>query len=142
MSKREYPARPLVGVGAVIVRGGRVVLVKRAAEPRRGRWSIPGGLVETGESLRAAAAREAKEETGLAVNVGEVLEVFESITPDARGRTRFHYVLVDFLCRVRRGRLRPGGDAQQAVWAKPSELRKYHVSEAASRIIRKALAGR
>lgn len=138
--KREYPERPLVGVGAVIVEAGRVVLVRRAAEPMAGQWSIPGGLLELGETLRAGAAREALEETGLQVEPGEVLEVLDRIVPDANGRLRFHYVLIDFLCRRIAGELRAGGDAAEARWVTASELAGLGVAEVAVRIIGKALA--
>ena len=140
--KREYPERPLVGVGAVIVEGGCVVLVRRAAEPMAGQWSIPGGLLELGETLRAGAAREALEETGLQVEPGEVLEVLDRIVPDASGKPRFHYVLIDFLCRRIGGELRAGGDAAEARWVAPSEVAELGVAEAAVNVIRKALANR
>src|SRR5947207_15927452 len=114
--KRDYPDRPLVGVGAVIVRDGRVVIVQRSTEPLKGQWSIPGGALEIGETLRQCAAREALEETGLRVEAGEVLDVFDSIVHDAQGRTQYHYVLIDFLCRVVGGELKVGSDAAEARW--------------------------
>ncbi len=137
--KRDYPDRPIVGVGAVIVRDGRAVIVQRATEPLRGQWSIPGGAVELGETVRQAAAREAREETGLEVEVGEVLEVFDSIYPDPDGRTRYHYVLIDFLCRPVGGELQAGADAAQARWVEARELAGFKVSESATRVIRKGL---
>ena len=137
--KREYPERPLVGVGAVIVEGDRVVLVRRAAEPMAGQWSIPGGLLELGETLRAGAAREALEETGLQVEPGEVLEVLDRIVPDADGKLRFHYVLIDFLCRRIAGELRAGGDAAEARWVRESELADLGVAEAAVQVVCKAM---
>ena len=140
--KREYPERPLVGVGAVIVEDSRVVVVRRGAEPMAGEWSIPGGLVELGETMRAGAVREAREETGLQVEAGEVLEVLDRIVPDAQGKARFHYVLVDFLCRRVAGELRAGGDAQEARWVRESDLEALGVAEPAVRVIRKALARR
>ena len=97
--KRDYPERPIIGVGAVIVSGDRALLVRRATEPLKGEWSVPGGVLELGEKLRDGAVREALEETGLQVEVGEVLDVFDSIFTDADGRTQYHYVLIDFLCR-------------------------------------------
>ncbi|HEY6306489.1 MAG TPA: NUDIX domain-containing protein [Candidatus Angelobacter sp.] len=139
---REYPDRPIVGVGAVIIDGdgAGVVLVRRASPPLQGEWSLPGGVVELGETLRAAAEREALEETGLVVAAGEVLEVLDRIIAGADGRTRYHYVLVDFLCRVRGGELRAGGDAADVAWASETELEKYKLEKPALGVLRKALA--
>lgn len=138
-SPREYPDRPIVGVGAVIVdhEASRVVLIRRAAPPLQGEWSLPGGVVELGETLRAAAEREAREETGLVVEAGEVLEVFDRIIIASDGRTQYHYVLVDFLCSVRNGELRSGGDAAEAVWANQGELEKFKLEKPAMEVIRK-----
>jgi ADP-ribose pyrophosphatase YjhB (NUDIX family) len=144
---REYPDRPIVGVGAVIVAidrdaGRRVVLVRRGAPPLEGQWSLPGGVVELGETLRAAAEREAFEETGLAVKAEEILEVFDRIIPGEGGRPRYHYVLVDFLCRVidLRANPRAGGDATEAAWAGESELATYKLEKPALGVIAKAFA--
>ena len=138
--KRSYPTRPLVGVGAVIKRGRRVVVVRRSAPPLEGQWSIPGGLVETGETLRQAVAREAREETGLRVAAGELLGVFGRILPDARGRTQYHYVLLDYLCRKVSGRRRAGSDAAQARWVTSRELERLEMVSSAKRLLRRALA--
>ena len=137
--QREYPDRPLVGAGAVIIVDGRVALVRRGASPRKGEWSIPGGLVELGETLRQAAEREALEETGLTVKAGEVLEVFESLERDGEGRVLYHYVVVDFECRYVSGELRAGGDVTEVLWARKDELANLGVSEGARKLIRKAL---
>ena len=139
---REYPERPIVGVGAVIVdaEARRVVLVRRGAPPLQGRWSLPGGAVELGETLRAATEREALEETGLVVAAEELLDVFDRILPDDDGRLRYHYVLVDFLCRVRSGALRAGGDAAEAAWAGENELERFKLEQPAAGVIRKAFA--
>ncbi len=136
--KREYPDRPLVGVGAVIVQDGRVLVVKRASEPLKGRWSIPGGMLELGEKLREATAREALEETGLAVEVGEVLDVFDAIYVDPAGLTQYHYVLIDFLCRPIAGELRASSDVSEASWAGEDELESLDMTENTMKVIRKA----
>lgn len=136
--KREYPDRPIVGVGAVIVDQGRVVLVKRGSPPLLGEWSLPGGVVELGETLRAAAEREAREETGLMVKASEVLEVLDRIVPDEDGAPQYHYVLIDFLCTVKSGRLRAGSDAGDVRWVRGNELGKFKLEKPALEVIRKA----
>ena len=136
--RRDYPDRPIVGVGAVIIKEGRVVLVKRGRPPLQGEWSLPGGVVELGETLRAAAEREAHEETGLIVKAGEVLEVLDRIIPGERGAPQYHYVLIDFLCAVEGGELRAGGDAADVRWARESELDEFKLEQPALAVIRKA----
>jgi 8-oxo-dGTP diphosphatase len=140
--KRDYPDRPIIGVGAVIVDDGRVLVVKRGTEPLKGQWSIPGGAVELGETLREAAAREVLEETGLIIEAGEVLEVFDSIYRDPGGRTQYHYVLVDFLCRRLHGESRAASDVSEARWITPAELPDLKMTPTAERVIRKALGQR
>lgn len=139
--KRDYPDRPLVGVGAVIVHEGRAVIVQRGTEPLKGQWSIPGGALEVGETLRECAAREALEETGLQIEAGEVLEVFDSIYRQPDGRIQYHYVLIDFACRCIGGELRAGGDAAQAKWVALKELDGYELAETAKKVIKKAFNG-
>ncbi len=135
--KRDYPDRPIVGVGAVIVADGRAVVVRRASEPLKGEWSIPGGVLEVGETLREGAAREALEETGLVVEPGELLEIFDRIIPDQRGRTRYHYVLLDFLCRRVAGEVRAGSDVSDARWVTPAELDRLEIADSAANVLRK-----
>ena len=137
--KREYPDRPIVGVGAVIVDNGRAVVVRRGTEPLRGEWSIPGGVLELGETLRTGTEREALEETGLVVRAGEVLGVFDRVVPSEDGRTRFHYVLIDFRCEVISGELRAGEDAAEARWVSAEDLADLPIGEPAAGLIRKAL---
>jgi 8-oxo-dGTP diphosphatase len=125
--RREYPDAPIAGVGAVIVsadaaQGPRVLLIRRAQEPLKGQWSLPGGAVELGETLEDAIRREVLEETGLAVEVADVVKAFDRISRDAEGRVRYHFVLVDFLCRVTGGALACATDALEARWAGPDEL--------------------
>lgn len=135
---REYPDRPIVGVGAVIVDQGRVLLVKRGSPPLLGEWSLPGGVVELGETLRAAVEREALEETGLIVKAGEVLEVLDRIIPGKDSSPQYHYVLIDFLCVVTGGTLCAGGDAADVCWASEKELRKFKLERLALKVIGKA----
>ena len=141
---RTYPERPFVGVGAVILDGARVVLIRRRNEPLAGQWSLPGGIVEAGETLDACVRREMAEETGLAVTVGPVVEVFDRITRDEDGRVQYHYVLVDYLCWPAGGVLRAGSDADAAAWVEVSDLSRYGVSERITAVIERAraLAGR
>jgi len=120
--KREFPEQPLVGVGAVIIESFRVVLVKRAHPPITGQWSIPGGALELGELVREAAVREAREETGLIVETGELLGVFDRVLHDAAGRVQYHYVLIDFLCRPVGGRLLAASDAAEVRWFTREQL--------------------
>jgi len=128
-NSRRYPARPIVGVGAVIVEGDRVLLVERGQEPQKGFWSLPGGLLELGERLEEAVRREVREETGLDVEILSVAGVFERILRDASGRPEYHYVLVDYLCRVVGGRLRPATDVSRAAWVARAELAVYRLTE-------------
>jgi ADP-ribose pyrophosphatase YjhB (NUDIX family) len=120
MLQREFPAAPLVGVGAVIVSDGRVLLVKRGTEPARGRWSIPGGLIELGESLSQAIVREVHEETGLQVEPVELVEILDRIHRDG-DRVRYHYVIADYLCKVVGGTLHAASDADAVRWVERAE---------------------
>ena len=135
--RREYPDHPLVGVGAVIVENQRVVLVKRAQPPIQGQWSIPGGMLEVGELVRDAAVREAREETGLIVEPGELLGVYDRVLRDAGGRVQYHYVLVDFLCRPVGGELRAASDAAEVRWFTREELPALELVEDTQDVIRK-----
>jgi 8-oxo-dGTP diphosphatase len=134
--QREYPEQPLVGVGAIIVRDSRVVLVKRGHPPLLGEWSIPGGLLEIGETLRQGAEREAQEETGLVVRATELLGVFDRMVSDDQKRTRFHYVLVDFLCEALSGELTASGDAADARWFAADELSGLALPDDTAAVIR------
>jgi len=126
--RREFPLSPLVGVGAVIVRNGRVLVVRRGSEPLKGHWTLPGGLVEVGETLLEAVVREVREETGLAVEPVELVELLERIHRE-EGQVRYHYVIADYLCRVAGGELHAASDAddvrwvERAEWNRPSALR-------------------
>ncbi len=135
---REYPSRPLVGVGALIVEANRIVLVRRGSPPSKGDWSIPGGLVRVGETLRDAVVRESSEETGLSVEPGELVELVERIVPDHQGTIRYHYVIADFLCRVSGGGLRPGSDAPDAKWVPREQLEEMGLADITLKVLRAA----
>jgi ADP-ribose pyrophosphatase YjhB (NUDIX family) len=134
--KREYPDSPLVGVGAVIIEEGRVLLVKRGHPPLAGEWSIPGGVLELGETLRQAAAREAQEETCLTVDPTELLGVYDRVLRDDDGHILYHYVLVDFLCRRVAGDSRAAGDADEVGWFTPEQIGKLGLAADTLEVIR------
>jgi ADP-ribose pyrophosphatase YjhB (NUDIX family) len=119
---REYPDNPLVGVGAVIIQDDRVLLIQRGQAPLLGEWSLPGGVLECGETLREATIREAREETGLVVETRELLGVYERVIRSDDQRVRYHYVLIDFLCRPVAGDLKAGSDAADVRWFQREEL--------------------
>lgn len=139
--KREYPETPIVAVGAIILEDGRIALVRRDKEPSRGLWTFPGGAVELGETLRAAARREALEETGLYVEVAEVAAVLDNVIRDERGRVQYHYVIVDFLAHAVGGTLLPGTDVSDACWASLGDLDGLEMTEKAGQLARQLLAG-
>jgi 8-oxo-dGTP diphosphatase len=137
---REYPENPLIGVGAVIVENNRALLIRRAHAPLLGEWSLPGGVLECGETLRDAAVREAREETGLVVEVGEMLGVYERVIRSDDARVRYHYVLIDFLCRAVGGDLKAGSDAADVRWFTRDELPVLNLAYDANDVVRKGLA--
>ena len=137
--KRDYPEHPLIGVGAVIVSGGRALLVRRDSEPLRGEWSVPGGLLELGEKLREGVRREALEETGLEVEPGDVLDVFDSIFTDPLGRTQYHYVLIDYLCKPLSGEARAGSDVSDVRWVGLDALPAMGLRVSIEQVVRKGI---
>src|ERR1700675_2401066 len=137
---REYPDNPLVGVGAVIVEEKRVLLIRRGTAPLLGEWSLPGGVLECGETLRDAVVREAREETGLVVETSEMLGVYERLIRDDEGRVRYHYVLIDFLCRPVGGDLKAGSDAADVRWFTRDELPALNLAHDANDVVLKGLA--
>src|ERR1700722_7718101 len=156
--KREYPESPLVGVGAVVVdcndgdrnsvdrkdndrhkKEKRVLLIRRGTAPLLGEWSLPGGVLECGESLREAVAREAREETGLVVEPGEMLGVYERVIRGDAGRVRYHFVLIDYLCRVVGGKLKAGSDAADVRWFVREELPALKLADDANDVVIKGL---
>jgi len=135
--KREFPELPLVGVGAIIIEGSRVLLVKRAHPPLQAEWSIPGGVLEVGELIREAAVREAREETGLIVEPADLLGVYDRVLRDAEKRVQYHYVLIDFLCRPVGGELNAADDAAEVGWFSREELPALKLAEDTQYVIQK-----
>jgi 8-oxo-dGTP diphosphatase len=134
--KREYPESPLVGVGAVIIDNGRVLLVKRGHPPLAGEWSIPGGVLELGETLREAAIREAQEETCLTVEPADLLGVYDRVLRDDAGRTLYHFVLIDLLCRPVSGEAHAADDADEVRWFTLSETEKLALAKDTAEVVR------
>jgi 8-oxo-dGTP diphosphatase len=134
--KREYPDLPLVGVGAVIIEDGRVLLVKRGHPPLAGEWSIPGGVLELGETLREAAVREAREETCLTVEPADLLGVCDRVIRDDAGLTIYHFVLIDFLCRPAGGKAQAADDADEVRWFTPAEVGELGLPEDTAEVVR------
>jgi 8-oxo-dGTP diphosphatase len=136
--QREYPERPLVGVGGVVIVEGRALLIRRGSAPLKGEWSIPGGMLELGETLDQGVRRELAEETGLEVLVGDLIEVFERVFVDDDGRTQYHFVILDYLCEVVSGEARAGSDVTDVAWAREEELASYKLTPTATRVIKRA----
>lgn len=148
-SSREYPERPIVGIGGVVIDAGRALLIRRASEPLRGEWSIPGGMLELGETLQEGVARELLEETGLRVRVLDLIEVFERIIPEpaAAGGVsgkitspRYHFVIADYLCERISGTHAAASDVTDLEFAAEDDLARFHLTETALRILHKAFA--
>jgi ADP-ribose pyrophosphatase YjhB (NUDIX family) len=136
--KREYPAHPLVGVGMIIKKDNYIVMVKREREPGKGKWSIPGGMLELGERISDGVKREVLEETGLRVKIDRLIDVEENIGRDETGRIRFHYVLVDFLGHVVDGNLQPDTDVKEAIWINLSKINTFNITNTLKRLLIKA----
>lgn len=137
---REYPERPIVGVGGVILRANRVLLVKRAKPPRQGAWSLPGGAQETGEKAAAAFSRELKEETNLDIAPAGFIAVVDFIEPDDAGAVRHHYTLLDYWAESEAGQARPGSDVAEVAWAPLERLEDYDLWDQTREVIRTAVA--
>ena len=144
---REYPDRPVVGVGGVVIENGRALLIKRGSEPLLGQWSIPGGTLELGESLQEGVARELREETGLDVQVLDMIEAFDRIfldpaAPDGgdKSRPKYHYVIVDYLCERRAGEAQAGSDVTDIAYAAEEELAAFNMTTTATRVLHRAFA--
>ncbi len=137
MSTKEYPSIPVVAVGAVVIRDGKVLLVKRRNPPGEGQWAIPGGSVHLGESMQAAAEREIREETGIGIRAGEYMYVCDKIGKDEKNRIRYHYVIIDLEAEYLRGEPEPGDDALEARWLSRGELDRLQVGATTLDLLRK-----
>ena len=137
---RRYPSHPLLGVGALVFHGDAILLIERGQEPLKGSWTLPGGLVECGERLEAAVAREMLEETGLIVRPRQVVEIFERIMLDAASRVEYHYVIIDYWCDHEGGELNPGSDVAAAAWVPRDRLDEYALSPGTLAVIEKGYA--
>ena len=136
--RREYPERPMVGVGGVVIVGGRALLIRRGSPPLEGQWSIPGGMLEIGEALSDGVRRELFEETAIEVKVLELIEVFERITRDESEHVKYHFVIADYLCEMVGGEAQAASDVTDVAWVREGDLEKYSLTVTATRVIRKA----
>src|ERR1700690_464007 len=128
MVKRLYPDQPVVGIGAVIIQNGKIALIKRGNEPSRGKWTIPGGLVELGESLEVAVIRETKEETLLDVEDPTLIDVVDNVDLDEQGKVKYHYVIIDYLVHVKAGTIQAASDAEELRWVPFDEVEAYNLT--------------
>ncbi|HXM41897.1 MAG TPA: NUDIX hydrolase [Bryobacteraceae bacterium] len=134
---RRYPKRPILGLGALIFKRDKILLVERGKEPLKGYWSLPGGVLEIGETLEQGIIREVREETGLEIQPLKVVEIFERIVRDAQGAAEYHYVLIDYICRVTGGTLQAADDASQVAWVERSKLSTYRITAGTLPVIEK-----
>jgi ADP-ribose pyrophosphatase YjhB (NUDIX family) len=142
LDDRRYPQRPIIGVGAIILKRDRILMAQRGKEPLKGSWSLPGGALETGESLADGVRREVREETSLDIRPIGVLEIFERIMRDASGAPEYHYVLIDYMCRIVGGTLAPGDDVCAVEWVRCRDLPKLQITEGTLAVIEKAFRKR
>ncbi len=137
--KRRYPDGPIVAVGGIVVKDGRVLLIRRGKEPSYGLWSIPGGAVNLGEELRAAARREVREECGIEIDVTDIVEVLDRVVRDSDGRIQYHYVLIDYLARWASGDPAPSSDVLEVCWVVPDDLSQYQMTRGTAEVIHRML---
>ena len=126
--KRLYPDQPIVGIGAVIINEGKIALIKRGNEPSKGKWTIPGGLVELGETLKQSVIRETKEETGLDVENPRLIDAVSNVDLDEKGKVKYHYVIIDYLVHVKNGTAKASSDAEELRWVPFEEVEDYDLT--------------
>jgi 8-oxo-dGTP diphosphatase len=136
--ERLFPRAPITGVGAIVCKDGKVLLVKRGKEPNRGKWTVPGGVVELGESLHEALKREVREECSIDIEVEKVLDTFDAITRDDDGRVRYHFIIIDFLAKYAGGEIEAGSDAEECRWVSPEELAGIDVTPSLLKVLGRA----
>jgi len=127
--KRLYPKQPIIGVGAVIIKDGKILLEKRKNEPGKGKWSIPGGLVELGESVEQTVIREVKEETGLEVEKPEHIDVVDNVVRDENGEIKYHFIIIDYFVKLKGGTVKAASDAEELKWVALDEVEKYDLTK-------------
>ncbi len=137
---RTFPSHPRVGVGVVLLRGDRVLLVKRGSEPAKGEWSVPGGLIDVGETVEQAAHRELYEECGVTADIIKVIDIFEFIEPGENHKIKYHFIVIEILARYVGGRVRAASDAADAKWLRLDDLESVQCSNKIKKLVRKALA--
>jgi 8-oxo-dGTP diphosphatase len=137
---RRFPERPILAVGGVVIHDSRVLLIRRGRPPLEGRWSIPGGILEIGETIAEGVARELKEETAIRVRVMKLLEIYEKVLRDGGNRAQYHFVILDYLCELTEGTATAGSDVREILWAEKEQLASLTLTAAASRVIDKAFA--
>src|SRR5215469_1108034 len=137
---REYPERPIVAVGGVVIHDSRVLLIRRGQPPLEGRWSIPGGILEIGERIAEGIERELREETGVRVRVLDLIEIYEKVLRDKQNEAKYHFVILDYACEFVEGTARAGGDVTEAAWVREEQLDSLALTTAAKRVIRKAFS--
>lgn len=136
--KRDYPDAPLVGVGVVIQKNNSIVLVERGKNPKKGLWTIPGGMIELGELIQDAARREVMEECDLLIELGDVISVVDLISHDDSGLVQYHYILIDFYAKYVSGELKAASDVTKAKWVSKADLDNYDIPEITKKVIAKA----
>lgn len=139
--RRQYPSAPLVGVGAVAIKDGKILLIRRAFDPGKGKWSVPGGIVEIGETLSAACAREMEEETGIKIQVLELINTYDMIVPDKSGRIQYHYVLIDFLAKPIGGAERSSPEVLDMRWVEYEEAKRMDLTNSARKALQELFGG-
>ena len=137
---REHPQRPIIAVGGVVIHDERALLIRRGQPPLEGRWSIPGGILEIGETITSAIERELKEETGIAVRVLGLLEIYEKVLRDSDNRAQYHFIILDYMCEFVEGEAEADGDVTDAAWVNENDLETLQLTSAALRVVKKAFS--